>query len=104
MEGPYRRRRYGREFKLDAVRRSQEPGKTVAEVARELEIRENDLHEWRAGVAKYGEGVFPGSGRKPATNDLARLKVEHRRLEEENRLLKKAAIYFARASEPSTDS
>ena len=103
MEGPYRRRRYGREFKLDAVRRSQEPGKTVAEVARELEIRENDLHEWRARVAKHGEGVFPGSGRKGST-ELAQLKATNKQLEEENRLLKKAAIYFARESNPSMDS
>ena len=104
MEGPYRRRRYSREFKLDAVRHSQEPGKTVAEVARELDLRENDLHDWRAKVAKHGEGVFPGSGRKQSTTGLAHLKAENRRLEEENRLLKKAAIYFARASTPSTDS
>lgn len=104
MEGAYKRKRYSREFKLEAVRHSQEPGKTVAEVARELELRENDLHDWRAKVAKHGEGVFPGSGRKQSSNGLAHLQVENKRLEEENRLLKKAAIYFAKESKPSTDS
>ena len=105
MEGPYRRRRYSREFKLEAVRRSHEPGKTVAEVARELDVRENDLHDWRTQVTEQGEGrVFPGSGRKAPNDELARLRAEKARLIEENAILKKAAMYFARESEPSIGS
>ena len=34
-----KRKSYSREFKLEAVRLSHEPGKTRAEVARELEMR-----------------------------------------------------------------
>lgn len=104
MEGPYKRKRYSREFKLEAVRRSQQMGKTVAEVARELDVRENDLHAWRGEVTKKGEQAFPGVGRKPSQDDLSRLKAENQRLAEENALLKKAAIYFAKESGASTDS
>lgn len=104
MEGPYNRKRYSREFKLEAVRRSHEISKTVAEVARELDVRENDLHEWRSQVDKKGDKVFPGTGRKQPNDDLSRLSLENKRLVEENALLKKAAIYFAKESEPNTGS
>jgi len=47
MEHKRKRKSHSREFKLEAVRHSNELGKSIAEVARELDIRENDLHEWR---------------------------------------------------------
>ena len=53
MEQKSKRKRHSREFKLEAVRRSCEVGKTVAEVACELDVRENDLHQWRKEVYYY---------------------------------------------------
>jgi hypothetical protein len=54
-----KRRRYDREFKLEAVRLSGEPGRSVAGVARDLGISENVLHVWQAvghlsGLYQYG--------------------------------------------------
>ena len=40
--------RFDRAFKLEAVKKSFEPGKTVAEVARELDIKVTLLYKWRA--------------------------------------------------------
>jgi transposase len=78
MERKGKRKSHSREFKLEAVSRSNDPTKTIAEVARELDIRENDLHEWRHQVSKKGENVFPGAGcrRNGSTNsdELIRLR------------------------------
>ena len=106
MERKRKRKSHSREFKLEAVRRSNEPGKTVAEVARELDIRENDLHEWRHQVAKKGDNAFPGAGRKSPNNDseLARLKKENARLREERDILKKSLIFFAKDDKKDSDS
>ena len=77
------RKNYSREFKLEAVRMSQQPGVTVAEVARELGLRENDLHTWRQTVKEQGQHAFPGRGRK-SQDELSQLKRENARLREEN--------------------
>jgi transposase len=98
MERKSKRRRHSREFKLEAVKRSNEPGKTVAQVARELDLNENALHEWRRESVQKGENVFPGAGRKTPGNssELEQLKRENARLREERDILKKSAIYFAK--------
>jgi transposase len=99
MQRQGKRKNFSREFKLEAVRRSNDPTKTIAEVARELDIRENDLHEWRYQVSKKGTNVFPGGGRRtPNSNDneLLQLKKENARLREERDILKKSLIYFAK--------
>lgn len=98
MERKSKRRSHGREFKLEAVKRSYDQGKTVAEVARELDVRENDLHEWRSQVSRKGENVFPGAGPKTSNNkiEIDRLKKENARLREERDILKKSLIFFAK--------
>ena len=92
-----------REFKLEAVKMSQQPGCTVAEVARELDLRENDLHNWRKMVTEQGNKVFPGRGRK-SNDETSQLKREVARLREENEILKKAAIFFAKEINGNTSS
>ena len=101
MKNKSPRNNYSREFKLEAVKTSQQPGRTVAEVARELDIRENDLHNWRKMVNEQGNNVFPGRGRK-ATDEISQLKREVARLREENTILKKAAIFFAKETDDNT--
>ena len=49
------RKRYSREFKLEAVRRTQITGKSVAEVARELELPVHHLYKWRAELCGRGD-------------------------------------------------
>ena len=106
MESPSGRKKYSREFKLEAVRMSKQPGKTVAEVARELDLRENDLHAWRQKVAEQGDKVFPGQGRKESkdSSELEQLRRENKRLREERDILKKSAIFFAKEARIDTDS
>lgn len=103
MERNGKRKSYSREFKLEAVRLSNDPTKTIAEVARELGIRENDLHAWRYEVAKKGDNVFPGAGSRAHkvpknidNNELARLRKENAQLRQERDILKKSLIFFAK--------
>lgn len=94
-----KRKRYSKEFKLEAVRLLDEGKKSPADIARELGIQRGLLYRWQEQINSKGEGVFPGSGRRaPAEAELARLKRENEQLKEENEILKKAAKYFARES------
>ena len=98
------RKRYSREFKLEAVRRADESGKTVAEVARELDISVHHLYRWRNEASEQGEKVFPGQGKVHSQDELTRLRRENARLREERDILKKSLIFFAREDGPSSDS
>ncbi len=57
------RRRYSREFKLEAVNLSKESGKPIAEIARELDISAHELYRRIDLVSKEGERAFPGRGK-----------------------------------------
>lgn len=97
------RNKYSREFKLEAVKMSNQSDRTVADVARELDLRENDLHNWRKMVNEQGDKTFPGRGRK-SNDDISQLKRENKHLREENEILKKAAIFFAKEIDGNTSS
>ena len=89
------RQRYSREFKLEAVRLLEAGQKPAADLARELGVARNKLYRWQKEIAKHGGVAFPGAGRRSA-DELDQLRQENTRLKEENEILKKTAIYFAR--------
>lgn len=92
-----KRQRFTAEFKREAVRLLKSAGKPAAVVARELGIPRNRLYKWAQDADDKGEKAFRGSGRpKASTDELAVLKRENARLQQENEILKKAAAYFAR--------
>ncbi len=92
-----KRKRYTREFKLEAVRLLEESDEPATEISRRLGIRRNLLYKWRDTLRKKGEASFPGSGRKRGyEEDYERLKRELARVKEERDILKKAAAYFAK--------
>ena len=100
------RKRYSREFKIDAVRQSYESGKSVAEVARDLEISVHHLYRWRDFIDQSGDKAFPGSGNSSnkQSPEIAQLRRENARLREERDILKKAAAFFAKESIDGIDS
>lgn len=57
------RRRFTREFKLEAVQRL-ETGASVAEVARAFEVDPNVLHRWRREFRQGPGNAFPGQGQR----------------------------------------
>ena len=92
-------RRYSREFKLEAVRLSEEDDRPVAEVARELGIPPNNLYKWRELFGEKGEEAFPGKGKLSSSDEeLRRLRRENIRLREEREILKKALVFFSKES------
>ena len=93
------RRSYTREFKVEAVKLVTEQGRSVAEAARSLGIRENLLRNWKRALVAEGEQAFPGHGNPPALEDeLRRLRAENKRLQMERDILKKATAFFAKES------
>jgi transposase len=94
-----KRQSYSKEFKLEAVRLLEEGKKPAADLARELGIPRNRLYKWKDQIERLGDAAFPGQGRKSSTetqaDEIARLKRELARVEEENEILKKAAVFFA---------
>jgi transposase len=95
-----KRKRYSKEFKLEAVRQLETGNKSAAVLARELGIQRNQLYKWQEQLSNNEEAAFPGSGRRIQNKDaeIARLKKELEITREENEILKKAAKYFARES------
>jgi transposase len=91
------RRRFGREFKLEAVKLVRERGVTVAQAARDLDLHENLLRRWVKDFAADPRHAFPGQGQmKPEQLEIERLRREVQKLKAERDILKKAAAYFAR--------
>lgn len=91
---------FTKEFKLEAVRLMERGDKSAADLARELGIRRNQLYKWQEQLSAKGQAdAFPGHGRRAGSEaEVTRLKREVARLEEENTILKKAAVYFAKES------
>ena len=97
---PRARRRFTAEFKNEAVRLLEESGRPLQAVAAELGVHANQLRTWR------NERLAAGSAealarQKAEAAELARLRREVKRLEQENEILKRAAAFFAREAAPS---
>ena len=91
------RRKFTREFKIEAVRLVRERGVSVAQGARDLDIHENVLRKWVKEFAADPVQAFPGHGQmKPEHLEIERLRREVVKLRAERDILKKAAAFFAR--------
>ena len=88
------RKRYTREFKLEAVKLVKDRGVTVAQAARDLGVHANVLREWIRAFAADPQQAFPGHGQmKPEQLEIAQLKREVTKLKAERDILKKAAVH-----------
>lgn len=93
-------RQYTREFQEAAINQVLDGGRTVAEVARSLEMSDKTLGNW---VRRVRRGQSLSNGRqRPAVTDvdaeLSRLHAENAQLKLDKEILKKAAAYFASES------
>jgi transposase len=93
------RRTFTPEFKVQAVQLVTEQGKSIAEVARDLDLSESLLRSWKTALATSGAPAFPGRGNPPALEEeLRRLRAENKRLQMGRDILKRATAFFARES------
>ena len=89
------RRQFDEEFRSQAVRLVLDDGKTIAAVARDLDLTPSALRSWvlqaRADRTKGRTGLTTAE-----REELARLRKDNRELRTERDILKKAAAFFAK--------
>lgn len=91
------RRKFSREFKIEAVKLVTERGVAVAQACRDLDLAESVLRRWMREAAATPTTAFPGNGQQRAElAEIAALKKQVARLRAERDILKKAAAFFAR--------
>lgn len=96
------RREFSKEFKLEAVRLATSGERSLAQVARDLEIHANLLSSWKREAlasSSLAHGVFPGNGNLTSQDEeIRRLRRELAIAREERDFLKKATAFFAKES------
>jgi transposase len=91
------RRRFTREFKLEALRQVVESRRSQAEVARELGVNPETLYRWTREFRQDPSQSFPGNGQsKERDEEVEQLQRDNVRLRAENAFLKKVSAYFAK--------
>ena len=92
-----KRRKYDREFKVEAVKLASGAGRSVSDVAKNLGINENLLYRWKAKFAQDNVHAFPGKGYlKPADEELRQMKRALADVTQERDILKKALAIFSK--------
>ena len=86
-------RKYDDEFKRNVVRKVLD-GQSVSSVSREIGVNESLIHKWKRAALDNGDGIKTGAELAEAQT----LKKRIRELEQENEILKKAALIFGRGS------
>ncbi len=97
----HQRRKYDSEFKRNAVLLTEEPDRTVREVAESLGISADLLYQWRKRYRQQGDLAFPGNGKVALTPEQQRIQELEKRLKDaemERDILKKAMAIFSRTS------
>ncbi len=74
------RRKYTEEFKREAVRFMETSGKSIAELARDLGINDNNLYKWR--------GLYGGQSQANNNGSVAEMEAELKRLRREVEVLR----------------
>ena len=91
-----KRKKYSREFKLDAVSLVTEQDYTRVEAARSLGINANMLCRWVQEVEAQDGHAFRENGKlTPEQEEIRTLKAQVKRLQMEKDILKKATVFFA---------
>ncbi len=91
-----KRKKYSKEFKLDAVSLVLEQDYTRAEAAKSLGINANMLGRWIQQFESENSQSFRGNGKlSPEQEQIRELKKQVKKLELEKEILKKATVFFA---------
>jgi transposase-like protein len=91
-----KRREFTPEFKSETVRLVLEGGRSIPEVARDLDLTESALRAWvHQAKVDRGQGK-PGELTTAEREELQRLRREVKDLRIEREILKKAAAFFAK--------
>jgi transposase len=101
--GRKRNQAYTEEFRREAVKRSEQPSVTQAQVAEELGITAQQIANWKRQFTRLSDKQFNSIDgvdySKKESEELRRLRRENKRLQEEMDFLKKVSAYFAKNQE-----
>ena len=86
-------RKYDDEFKRNVLRKVFD-GQSVSSISREIGVNESLIHKWKRSALDNGDGIKSGA----ELAETQALKKRIRDLEQENEILKKAALIFGRGS------
>ena len=87
------RRKFTREFKLEAVRLIRDRGVSYAQASQDLSVHELQLRNWVKKSAEDPQHAFPGQGQmKPEQLEIARLKREVIKLKAERDILSRGLL------------
>ncbi len=96
--GRRKRRAFTADFKVEAVRLVKESGKSVGQVARDLDLAETVLRAWVKQATDNAKPAPAGALAAAERQELEQLRKEVRTLRMERDILKKAAAFFAKES------
>ncbi|ARU55861.1 IS3 family transposase OrfA [Oleiphilus messinensis] len=92
-----KRKKYSKEFKLDAISLVVDQGYTKAEAARSMDINANMLGRWIKEEEQDNDQAFRGNGKMtPEQEEIRKLKAQIKQLEMEKKILKEATVFFAK--------
>src|SRR6478672_3201407 len=87
------RRKFTREFKLEAVRLIKDRGVSYGQASQDLGVHPSQLRDWVKKFSDDPQHAFPGQGQmKLEQLEIAQLKREVIKLKAERDILKKAAL------------
>lgn len=89
------RKKYTKEFKLEAVRLLEAGERSGKQIEKDLEIGSGQVYKWRQEFAASGERAFPGNG-TPRDEELVRLRKEVASLREDREILRKVVAMFSK--------
>ncbi len=94
---------YTEEFRREALKRSEKPGVTQAQVAKELGVSAQQIANWKRQFNRLSDKQFNSLDgvdySKKESAELRKLRREKAALEKELEFVKKAAAYFANQQE-----
>jgi transposase len=93
------RRKYDKEFKLEAIRVFEKGERSLSEVERDLGITTGLLGRWVANLNSHPkkEEAFPGNGRLPDTEaHIRQLERENAQLRQDKEILKKVLSMYSK--------
>src|SRR4029077_12170837 len=89
------RRKFTREFKLEAVRLIKDRGVSYVQASQDLNVHPSQLRDWVKKLSEDPQHAFPGHGQmKPEQLETVRLKREVAKLKAERDILKNTCGSF----------
>jgi len=92
---PRRRRSFSQEFKAEIVDLCQRGDRSVGQVAKDFDLTETAVREWVKQAGRDAGTVSDGGLTSIEKQELAQLRRENRRLQEDVVILKRATAFFA---------